>query len=179
MRCLQNENCNAISENCEAVSLLTKHVNEFYISSLYLIFSFFFLHFHNRPNLLQIPLKRFQMNEEQLLLGNNEVIKNKSNMKIENKLSLKDYVESTESPHEYDIQAMIHHLGESPTSGHYTVDGLRDGVWTHFDDSKTWQTTFDVIGNDVVRQKTVYVLLYTLSQNRFVIDASNDTVVEV
>jgi uncharacterized UBP type Zn finger protein len=78
---------------------------------------------------------------------------------------------------EYSLMSVIHHLGDSPDSGHYTADALRpienvkDNAvdmhtkvkldWFNFDDEMTAHQETSKITADPVRQQTAYVLLYS------------------
>ena len=66
----------------------------------------------------------------------------------------------------YSINSIVHHIGSTANSGHYTADALRqheDGKkqWISFDDSVTNETSANTVLKSEQKQKTAYMLLYT------------------
>ena len=91
----------------------------------------------------------------------------------------------TTSSSSYSIQSIVHHIGNTANSGHYTADAKRmisEGndcgkyKWISFDDgiateitagvggAETTTTTNndDVVTSNIQKQKTAYMVLYTL-----------------
>ena len=77
----------------------------------------------------------------------------------------------------YDIMSVVHHIGSTAWSGHYTCDAIRTSdskgmspskqhldKWVSFDDGITSATTADNVLKSERSQKTAYMLLYTLHQ---------------
>lgn len=72
----------------------------------------------------------------------------------------------------YDVESVVHHIGGTAWSGHYTCDALRTSAsesasrakWISFDDGMTMATTADTVLMSEKSQKTAYMLLYTLHQ---------------
>lgn len=70
---------------------------------------------------------------------------------------------------EYSIRSIVHHIGNTANSGHYTADAIRffpddqekPNQWMSFDDGITVLAGNDVLAN-VSKQKTSYMLLYTM-----------------
>lgn len=84
---------------------------------------------------------------------------------------------SQEEPSAYNLVSVVHHIGRSASSGHYTADAFRqlnsseqnkeDSVkdtWVSYDDGRTSVTSLnDVTGSDT-KQETAYMLLYALDK---------------
>ena len=94
---------------------------------------------------------------------------------LSQKLKLDQYVATTTDsstpsghPMEYSIRSIVHHIGSTANSGHYTADAMRffpddkekPNQWMSFDDGITMHAGNDVLTN-VSKQKTAYMLLYT------------------
>jgi ubiquitin C-terminal hydrolase len=73
-------------------------------------------------------------------------------------------------PMEYSIRSIVHHIGNTANSGHYTSDAIRSfpddqekpNQWMSFDDGIAMHAGNDVLSN-VSKQKTAYMLLYTMA----------------
>lgn len=84
---------------------------------------------------------------------------------------------------QYAIKSLVYHIGARASSGHYTADAIRTtklsiapspgrsigndeqgekSEWVSYDDSRTSVTSLDEILSNERRQKTAYILLYTL-----------------
>jgi uncharacterized UBP type Zn finger protein len=81
---------------------------------------------------------------------------------------------------DYSLVSVIHHLGDSPDSGHYTADALRPVedveddaaklVWFTFDDARTTHQETRKITANPMRQQTAYVLLYSRVHDSYSIE---------
>ena len=75
---------------------------------------------------------------------------------------------------DYSLMSVVHHVGNSRGSGHYTVDALRpvddckdeaELAWFHFDDAIAAHQETKKITEDSLRQQTAYILLYSRVDN--------------
>ena len=72
----------------------------------------------------------------------------------------------------YDLKSVVHHIGGTAASGHYTADAIRvdeskpqnSETWVSFDDGRTSVTSADQVLHNDKSQRTAYMLLYTLHQ---------------
>lgn len=74
----------------------------------------------------------------------------------------------------YDVKSVVHHIGGTAWSGHYTCDAIRQSdskggkekseQWVSFDDGTTSATTADGVLKSEKSQKTAYMLLYTVEE---------------
>lgn len=68
---------------------------------------------------------------------------------------------------EYGLKSIVHHIGDTANSGHYTTDALRknpeDGTdrWVSYDDGVTDEKSPEAVALSTTNQKTAYMLLYT------------------
>lgn len=68
----------------------------------------------------------------------------------------------------YTLTSIVHHLGNTADSGHYTADALRrdpeNGTprWISFDDGSTEEVREDEVLGDNRSRRTAYMLLYSL-----------------
>jgi ubiquitin C-terminal hydrolase len=68
----------------------------------------------------------------------------------------------------YEIRAVVHHIGKSAHSGHYTADAVRfneetnEEQWVSYDDSFTEEITVTDTLDDPAKQRTAYMVLYSL-----------------
>ena len=77
--------------------------------------------------------------------------------------------EKTSLGENYSLKSIVHHIGSTANSGHYTADALRVQVdesdtkktWVSFDDGITSETTGEAVRESVKNQKSAYMLLYT------------------
>ena len=123
--------------------------------------------------------------------------KNKAPMDIPMSLSLETFYQTSTPPptsqsltgqskecNKYALKSIVHHLGATASSGHYTADAIREvneeaqdesytgettksvvnnnleGIWVSFDDGNTNETTIDKILSNRFKQSTAYMLLY-------------------
>lgn len=135
----------------------------------------------SRPRALLLHLKRFKMVEHRAKGedGREEVRfsfqKNKTAVELNDRLSLDGYLseEATASilPSDYSLRSIVHHIGTTANSGHYTADALRqtaeDGKptthsqWVSYDDSTSTEITLADVRTSLSNQKTAYMLLYS------------------
>jgi Ubiquitin carboxyl-terminal hydrolase len=76
----------------------------------------------------------------------------------------------------YSLKSVVHHIGGSASSGHYTADAIRMDrdapvgstestsklVWVSFDDTFASRTTLQKIVKNRLKQRSAYMLLYSL-----------------
>jgi uncharacterized UBP type Zn finger protein len=68
----------------------------------------------------------------------------------------------------YTLKSIVHHIGNTANSGHYTADALRrDPVngtpqWISYDDGLAKELAEDDVLGDIRSQRTAYMLLYSL-----------------
>lgn len=87
---------------------------------------------------------------------------------LSEKLSLDSFLKSdseSATHSKYSIQSIVHHLGNTADSGHYTADAVRfegdSKKWISFDDGLTTETNSHSVLHSTQNQKTAYMLLYT------------------
>jgi uncharacterized UBP type Zn finger protein len=130
----------------------------------------------SRPRTLLIHLKRFAMVGTHTS-GSDEMEirfqKNKAAVELNDKLSLdgflSDKATSSILSSEYSLRSIVHHIGNTADSGHYTADALRETIqngqtvdqWVSYDDSTSIESNLDKIRNTPSNQKTAYMLLYS------------------
>jgi hypothetical protein len=121
----------------------------------------------SRPKVLLLHLKRFD----------NALGKNTSRVFFPATL-IKEAIPAEDNELElnssdYSLMSVVHHIGISPGSGHYTADALRpvddcketERAWFNFDDSITAHQETKKITEDSLRQQTAYILLYSRVDN--------------
>ena len=131
----------------------------------------------SRPRVLLLHLKRFTMVEKRTP-GTDELEvsfrKNKTPVELNNELSLNAFLSDKATSlsalsSNYSLRSIVHHIGMTANSGHYTADTLRETrengttakQWVSYDDSTTTEKTLDEIQTTVSNKKTAYVLLYS------------------
>ncbi|VEU45350.1 unnamed protein product [Pseudo-nitzschia multistriata] len=73
---------------------------------------------------------------------------------------------ATTQRHRYSLRSVVHHIGSTSVSGHYTADALRkdplsgEDRWVSYDDGATAETKQGVVVGSSSNQKTAYMLLY-------------------
>lgn len=134
----------------------------------------------SRPRALLLHLKRFKMVEHRTKGddGKDEVSysfqKNKAPVELNDKVSLdrflSDKATASVLSSDYSLRSIVHHIGTTANSGHYTADALRetskDGKastqqWVSYDDSTSIETTLGEIQKSLPNRKTAYMLLYS------------------
>ena len=91
-------------------------------------------------------------------------------VELNEKLSLDSFLSDSASPSDrgnsYSLKSVVHHIGSTANSGHYTADALRvrqdKSTWVSFDDGSTSETTGSAVRNSLRNQKSAYMLLYSL-----------------
>ena len=91
---------------------------------------------------------------------------------LNSSISLEQYIarpdgDAIDTGNTYGIRSIVHHLGNTAYSGHYTADADRpsDGTeenWIHFDDGVATPANKERIVKSDRSQRTAYLLLYTL-----------------
>lgn len=106
------------------------------------------------------------------------VRKNRKPVSIDATISLRPFIANKDSDSNsqqtYYLKSVVHHIGGTAMSGHYTADALRTNEfastegqpdqWVSFDDSMATSTNSDEVLNSTNSQKSAYMLLYTLQQ---------------
>ena len=143
------------------------------------------MHVISRPKALFLHLKRFIIDNNSSNLGsstsddNRRVVykKNKVRVSYEQNLSIHDFCHNDESTTmdkvepKYSLCSVVHHIGNTANSGHYTVDAVRqvfsegkdtNKEWLKFDDLVVSNTSLVEVTSDEQRQRTSYMLLYNI-----------------
>ena len=131
----------------------------------------------SRPRVLLLHLKRFTMVEKRTAGADEMEVsfqKNKTPVELNNELSLDSFLSdkatSSVLSSNYSLRSIVHHIGMTANSGHYTADALREKresggetvkQWVSYDDSTTTEKTLDEIRTRVSNKKTAYMLLYS------------------
>jgi ubiquitin C-terminal hydrolase len=106
-----------------------------------------------KPKAMLLHLKRFVLSTD-----NKMVIfrKNKAPVQL---------LETVDN--DYKLHSVVHHIGNTASSGHYTADAVRQlegkEQWVSFDDTHVKDTTLDKALKDRNKQTTSYMMLYTSS----------------
>ncbi|KAG7370839.1 ubiquitin carboxyl-terminal hydrolase [Nitzschia inconspicua] len=134
----------------------------------------------SKPKALLLHLKRFIVEERPVNDENDpngsttELVfrKKKTAVELNTKVSLDAFLDSTikatnsghaSSCSEYSIQSLVHHIGNTASSGHYTADALRNNnTWVSFDDGLTLETSLESIVTSPNKQRSVYMIMYSL-----------------
>ena len=73
----------------------------------------------------------------------------------------------------YNLRGVVHHVGNTAFSGHYTACGLRSDTtdtqdneeqWVYFDDRKGIKEDFDYVAKREKNQRNCYMALYELKK---------------
>ena len=138
------------------------------------------------PKVILLHLKRFIVVERPIVAGAKETElifkKNKVPVELTTDLSVGKLLltknnnqsnqsspgtASTLSPDDnYRLKSIVHHIGNTAKSGHYTTDALRadpeDGTdrWVSFDDGVAVEKSLERVVQTTQNQKTAYMLLY-------------------
>ena len=133
----------------------------------------------SRPTSLLLHLKRFVIVEKAPSDNNDtennefEITfrKNKAPVQLNESLSLESFMADSSEHAEtsYKLQSIVHHLGSTAESGHYTADSARldnendnKETWVSYDDGDASETSLGTIQKSVENQRTAYMLLYNL-----------------
>ena len=104
----------------------------------------------SRPKAILLHLKRFAMVEQPSKEDGGSptfvLRKNKAAVELNKSLSLDPFLKADETraaaKQDYEIQSIVHHIGSSADSGHYTADALREDPKDEA--KKTW-VSFDTV----------------------------------
>mmetsp|Transcript_11045 Transcript_11045/g.23417 ORF Transcript_11045/g.23417 Transcript_11045/m.23417 type:complete len:208 (-) Transcript_11045:99-722(-) len=131
------------------------------------------------PKVILLHLKRFiAVERHSTFTDKTELVfkKNKVPVELSQTLSIdktllvsknSDSKESTVGIDKYSLKSIVHHIGDTANSGHYTTDALRknpkDGTdqWVSYDDGVTYEKSPEAVALSTTNQKTAYMLLYT------------------
>ena len=135
------------------------------------------------PEVILLHLKRFDVVErsiagtedKELILKKNKVpVDLTTNLSMGKLLSSNQSHESAEGvgrfpSNEYHLKSIVHHIGNTANSGHYTTDALRtdpeDGreQWVSFDDGVTVEKNLERVVQSPKNQRSAYMLLYSIN----------------
>ena len=74
-----------------------------------------------------------------------------------------------------EIRSIIHHMGETRNTGHYTTDGWRNHHWMSFDDKTIVDKNFVEIIGCSHNQRTAYIMMYKeIDSHRHVVSTLNN-----
>jgi ubiquitin carboxyl-terminal hydrolase 26/29/37 len=132
------------------------------------------------PKVILLHLKRFIAVERLIAgrAGETELVFKKNKIPVElttnlsvNKLLTDHYSPGTTSalpPNNYRLKSIVHHIGNTANSGHYTTDALKtdpdDGrdLWVSFDDGISVERSLENVVSTTKHQETAYMLLYSM-----------------
>ena len=91
------------------------------------------------------------------------ILKNKEKLSLDTELSVDLFKESDT----YRLQSVVHHLGLTASSGHYTADSVRASIdggeqWVRFDDGVTRETSLSAIVENEKTRGDAYMLMYVI-----------------
>lgn len=71
-------------------------------------------------------------------------------------------------PSRYELCGIVHHLGSTASSGHYTADARRedaDGskIWVSYDDAMTYVAKKERLLRSERNQRTAYMVMYSMT----------------
>jgi len=127
------------------------------------------------PKVILLHLKRFIVAErpgvsndtkELVLKKNRAAVELSQALSIDKTLLLDNDCDSSGSK-SYRLRSVVHHIGDTADSGHYTTDALRansvDGKdrWVSYDDGITTEQKLETVVGSIHNQKTAYMLLYS------------------
>ena len=145
----------------------------------------------SKPKVMLLHLKRFiaverpiaGTNDSELIFKKNKIpveltttlsidkllTKNNSKNDDNNNKSVLETTCALPSTKEYRLKSVVHHIGNTANSGHYTTDALRanpddDGndQWVFYDDGVTAERSLERVVQTAKNQKTAYMLMYSL-----------------
>jgi ubiquitin C-terminal hydrolase len=133
------------------------------------------------PKVILLHLKRFivverpiaGVDEKELVFKKNKVpVELTTNLSVDKLLGniqndTSPETASTLASEKYRLKSIVHHIGNTANSGHYTTDALRadaeDGSdrWVSFDDGVVVERNLEKLVQSTKNQKTAYMLLYS------------------
>ena len=123
----------------------------------------------SRPKAILLHFKRFTFirgeNEEEMHFGKKEV-----KIPLTESLSISPLCSEEEKPKGlYHLCSVVHHVGNTASSGHYTTCGKRkleeesvEEQWVFFDDTVGKRRTINYVTANETNQKNCYMALYEL-----------------
>jgi len=137
-----------------------------------------------RPKILLLHLKRFTAVERRVVNDSEQnetqihFEKNNERVMIHLDLSLDRFQtrgkQATVLGNIYSLKSVVHHTGDSPSSGHYIADAYRcpnpfsinpEEAWFTFDDARATRGKIGLILTDRTKQETTYMILYERNEN--------------
>lgn len=126
----------------------------------------------SRPKAIILHFKRFIVKKTEK--GDMIFQKQKANIDLTEELSFSSFC-SEEEKHKskslYHLCSVVHHVGNEPSSGHYTTCAKRileeesdDERWVFFDDSEGKMKTIDYVTGDENNQMNCYLALYKIDE---------------
>lgn len=121
-----------------------------------------------RPKAILLHFKRFIVSQRE----NGEMIlrKNKAKIPLKESLSISSFCSEEDKPKGlYHLCSVVHHVGNTASSGHYTTCGKRkleeesvEEQWVFFDDTVGKRRTFNYVSGNETNQKNCYMAMYEL-----------------
>ena len=125
-----------------------------------------------KPRTMLIHLVRIN-NEQTSEVVNME--KNNNQFELTPRVTFTMPVTTSHPTKHNEIRSIIHHMGETRNSGHYTTDGWRNHQWMSFDDETIVDKNFVEIIGCSHNQRTAYIMMYKeLASLQHVVSTSNN-----
>ncbi len=121
----------------------------------------------SRPKAILLHFKRYIVTQR----DNGEMVfrKNKAKIPLKDSLSISSFFSSEEEKH-YHLCGVVHHVGNTAFSGHYTTCAKRkleeesvEEQWVFFNDTVGQRRTINYVTGNETNQENCYMALYELS----------------
>jgi ubiquitin C-terminal hydrolase len=104
-----------------------------------------------------LHIKRFVLNEKQTAF-----IKRTTPVRVDGELDLSQFCKVKKGAHRYRLSAVVAHIGERISSGHFMCYAQKKGKWVKYNDShKSECVEYDAF-KSLKAQKEAYMLFYEL-----------------